>query len=74
MKNMTLSLFILVALLSALTFVGCTNKEAEVEISRLQAENETLTQAVNSLQHTLDSLNAYSDSVKKSLSKLDMGI
>lgn len=58
----------------ALTTVGCTDKEAEAEITRLVERNASLQHTADSLQHTLDSLNAYSDSVKNSLQKLDMGL
>lgn len=59
-------------ILFALTSMGCSNKEAEAEINRLVEKNAGLQRTADSLQHTLDSLNAYGDSVKKSLQKLDM--
>lgn len=55
-------------------FAGCADKEAEAEISRLTEKNAALERTADSLQHRLDSLNAYGDSVKKSLQKLDMGL
>ncbi|MCQ2088991.1 MAG: hypothetical protein MJY93_01960 [Fibrobacter sp.] len=73
MKKFSLSLVILVALFSVFTFTACSDKEAEAEIGRLTQENALLQKNIESLQHTLDSLNAYGDSVKKSLQKLDMG-
>lgn len=73
LKKICAPLFTLSFILSAFTFMGCSDKEAEAEIGRLTQENASMQHSIDSLQHTLDSLNAYADSVKKSLDKLDMG-
>jgi len=65
-------IFSVFAILFIVSFVGCSDKEAEAEICRLEQTNAGLQHTVDSLQHTLDSLNAYGDSVKNSLQKLDM--
>ena len=56
----------------ALAFNASTDEVAVKEMNRLAQENALLLNKVDSLQKKLDSLNAYSDSVKKSLEKLDM--
>lgn len=66
------SLLSLIFILMAFSFMGCADKEAQAEITRLKQNNASLQHSVDSLQHTLDSLNVYGDSVKKSLQKLDM--
>ena len=62
----------LAAIVVALFFFACSNSEAEAEISRLKQENVTLQAEIKTLQGTLDSIKAKSDSVYKSLSDMDM--
>lgn len=63
---------ILFAFLAVFSLSACTDEAAEAEMNRLKDENSVLQGQVDSLQKNLDSLNAYNDSVKKSLEKLDM--
>lgn len=72
LKKICASLSALTFILFAANLIGCADKEAEAEINRLVEKNAGLQRTADSLQHTLDSLNAYGDSVKKSLQKLDM--
>lgn len=63
----------ILAVLALVFFVSaCTNSEAEAEIARLKQENVTLQAEIKTLQGTLDSIKAKSDSVYKSLSDMDM--
>ncbi|SHK38306.1 hypothetical protein [Fibrobacter sp. UWEL] len=62
------------ALLSLFAFCSCSDEQAQMEISRLQAENEGLRAQIDSLESVLTTKQAQGDSVKKSLQSLDMGI
>ena len=63
----------ILAVLALVFFVSaCTNSEAEAEIARLKQENVTLQAEIKTLQQTLDSVKAKSDSIYKSLSEMDM--
>ena len=70
-RKITLSA-ILFAFLAVFSLSACTDEAAEAEMNRLKDENAVLQGQLDSLQKNLDSLNAYNDSVKKSLEKLDM--
>ena len=70
-RKITLSA-ILFTLLAVFSLSACTDEAAEAEMNRLKGENAVLQGQVDSLQKNLDSMNAYNDSVKKSLEKLDM--
>jgi len=70
-RTITLSA-IFFAFFAVFSLSACTDEAAEAEMNRLKDENAVLQGQVDSLQKNLDSLNAYNDSVKKSLEKLDM--
>ena len=61
---------ILAVLALVLFFSACSNSEAEAEIARLK--HVTLQSEIKTLQGTLDSIKAKSDSIYKSLSDMDM--
>lgn len=61
-------------LFAAFTFCSCSDEQAQMEISRLQVENDGLRAQIDSLESVLTVKQAQGDSVKKSLEKLDMGI
>lgn len=67
-------LLIVSALFAAFALCSCSDEQAQMEISRLQVENEGLRAQIDSLESVLTVKQAQGDSVKKSLEKLDMGI
>ena len=69
-----LSKFLLAfALLSVFLFCFCSDEQTQMEISKLQTENELLRAQIDSLESVLTIKQAQGDSVKKSLNSLDMG-
>ena len=71
MKLVSISLFV-ACVGFLLNLSACSNSEAEAEIARLKQENVTLQAEIKTLQGTLDSIKAKSDSIYKSLSDMDM--
>lgn len=67
-------LLIVSALFAAFALSSCSDEQTQLEISRLQAENDGLRAQIDSLESVLTVKQAQGDSVKKSLEKLDMGI
>ena len=66
-------LLIVSVFLAVFSLCSCSDEQAQVEISRLQVENDGLRAQIDSLESVLTVKQARGDSVKKSLEKLDMG-